>query len=143
MIYTAIVKRSDINDYDGSITLGFEAGTLPFYYQAPENFAREYLAVGSIIPVDLWLGLAEFIKFPPKFTPFVPFGTYPTDGKVGGQIESLLSPETFRMNCGALHLDVQLHHEIPYPAGTNVIMEGSRQVFFPDTEWDYDQVGCM
>lgn len=134
MFYNAVIRKIKPNDYDGYIVFELCGKTLSFYYQAPLEFAKEYLLVDKVIPVDIWIGLSEIQELPYEFK-YVPFGQYPADGVVSGHVMSILNANRFRLDCGELMFDVQVDDPILPKIGTNLSVYGSRQVFFPNTEW--------
>ena len=143
MLYYASIQKIKPNDYDGYIVFKVNKELLSFYYQAPIEFADEYLLVGRSIVIDIWIELVSEIKELPDFSPYVPFGQYPADGDASGSVHSILGPEQFRLDCGKLTFDVYLGRPVQFAPGTNLWVRGCRHVFFPNTEWSYESTGCV
>lgn len=143
MIYNAKILQKNCDWYEGDLLLEIRGKPLSCYYQVTDTNAHHYFTVGTELPVDLWFSLTKVLEVRQEFMPFIPFGTHQTDGLLSGRIETILSDETFRMNCGALMFDVQLRHPVSYLPGTNLLLNGSRQIFFPGTEWCYENIGCL
>lgn len=143
MLYYALIKKIEPDEYDGNIVFEVNEEMLSFYYQAPRKFAEACLLVGREIMIDIWIGCVDMIKELPSFSQYIPFGQYPTDGDASGFVHSILGTERFRLDCGKLMFDVQVHSPILFGIGSNLLISGSRQVFFPNTEWSYENVGCI
>lgn len=143
MEYQALIRSIHADWYDGTIYLEIDGHSFLCYYQAPLNFSVQYLTPGKQIHVDLWLGCVSMIEKLPYFVPWFPFSRETTDRRISGIVISSSEADSFRLNCETLMIDVKVDNPIKYDQGTNLMVSGSCQVFFPNTEWSYENIGCV
>lgn len=143
MLYQAIIRNIYSDWYDGSICLEVNGYTFACYYQAPFEFSEKYLIVGKQIDVDLWLGCVSRIERMICPSSYFSLDAKATDGIVCGNVISTQASGEFCLDCGILLINVKVDRTAAFQCGMSLMVSGSKQVFFPNTEWSYDKVGCI
>ena len=136
MIYNAEILKIDyIDDYEGHITIKLNSQVLLVSYQAPYDFAKEYIRIHEILPVDLWIVYGEAKRI------YIPIKEIPNNHNIGGgiikgQVRTVFSSDKFRVDCGCFEIDICNEEPIDLCENDYIETRGTYFIFFPDTDWN-------
>ena len=140
MHYPAKILALEKNDYEGLLLLEIQSVVFSCSYQAPLDFAEQYLSPGSLITVDLWMmfneGKARIVR---DYVPSFPKDVKIAGGTVQGSVTAISSHGDLRLDCGDILIDV--HSNGTFAVGTCLQIRGTYQVFFPNTGYSYEEMG--
>lgn len=142
MLYEAKVLDINPNEYEGCVFLEVRGERIKCSYMAPCDFAVTYLKRSDKVVVDLWLSYAEDnLEVVRSTTMFFDNKTMIAGGEIQGRIETILASRSLRINCGNLMFDVAVRKTSPFKEAEYVKASGTYQVFFPNTEYSYEEIG--
>ena len=139
MLYNAeIITASKLYEFEGFITIKLDNELLYVSYQAPYEFAIEYIHINEKIPVDIWLldGKAKIMNIPSKQHPNNP---KIAGGIIEGQVKAVFSSQEFRIDSGLLEIDIGNDEPIELRENDFIETSGTYQIFFPGTEWSKEE----
>jgi hypothetical protein len=134
-----VKKVKDIDDYQGLMIIEIHGIDLLTIYQAPSAFAESNLIVNKEIKVDLWF-LDALVKTGSQKKEF-PTNISEAGGQLHGRVTKVLSDYEIEIDCGKLVLNIRNEKEIVgLNVGDYIETRGSYQIFFPETEWSYEEM---
>ena len=138
MIYNAEIIKIDFQDeYEGRVLLKCNGKELLVAHQLPPA-TNKYFVPGKTILVDLWLFYGS-----PKHSLFTEKQLVESSDVVGGvlrgQVTAVFNSREFRIDCGAVEIDILHEQPLEFSKNEYVEVSGCYYIFLPNTEYSKEE----